>query len=247
MILTIDIGNTTITFGVFEKERLVHKFKLLTHKTLNTDNYMYLLETNLAGFKDKIEVMVFCSVVPSLDDIFKAIAIKMNVECIEITVQDKGDLKIMLEDETELGSDILVGVLAAIKKYKEPLIVIDLGTAISMAAVNEKKEMLGGIIMPGMATSYKALFNKAAKLNDVEIAVPKNVIGKNTKESLQSGMTYGFASLLDGMIRKVKKQMGEAKVIITGGNALDIMHLFEEKIIYDENLLLEGLLMLAKK
>ena len=165
----------------------------------------------------------------------------------EITVKDKGDLKNMLEDETELGSDILVGVLSAMEKYKEPLIVIDLGTAISMAAVNEKKEMLGGIIMPGMTTSYKALFNKAAKLSDVEIAIPKNIIGKNTKESLQSGMTYGFASLLDGMIRKVKKEMGEAKVIITGGNALDIMHLFEEKIIYDENLLLEGLLMLTKK
>ena len=78
MILAIDIGNTTITMGVFDKENLVHKFKLLTHKTLNTDNYMYLLETNLGVFKDKIELMVFCSVVPTLDDIFKAIATKLK-------------------------------------------------------------------------------------------------------------------------------------------------------------------------
>jgi len=153
----------------------------------------------------------------------------------------------MLDDEKELGSDILVGVLMAVKKYKAPLMVIDLGTAITIASVNVKKEMLGGVIMPGMATSYQALFNKAAKLNDVEIETPKNVIGKNTKESLQSGMTYGIASLLDGMIKKIKKEMGEAKVIITGGNALDIIGLLEEKVIYDENLLLEGLLMLSKK
>lgn len=246
MLLAVDIGNTTITFGVFEEDKLICTFKLLTHKALNTDNYMYLLESNLHEFIGKIDLMVVCSVVPALDDIFKAIAIKINARHKEITIEDKGDLKIMLDDEKELGSDILVGVLMAVKKYKAPLMVIDLGTAITIASVNVKKEMLGGVIMPGMATSYQALFNKAAKLNDVEIETPKNVIGKNTKESLQSGMTYGIASLLDGMIKKIKKEMGEAKVIITGGNALGIIGLLEEKVIYDENLLLEGLLMLSK-
>lgn len=245
MLLAIDIGNTTITFGVFEKNELICKFKLLTHKALNADNYMYLLESNLEEYLGKIKKMVVCSVVPALDDIFRAIALKLNCEHKEITIEDKGSLKIMLDDESELGTDILVGVLIAIKKYKEPLMVIDLGTAISIAAVSKDKEMLGGIILPGMVTSYQALFNKAAKLSNVEIAVPKNVIGKSTKESLQSGMTYGMSALLDGTIRKIKKEMGEAKVIITGGNAHDILPLLEEKVIYDENLLLEGLLMLA--
>ena len=140
-----------------------------------------------------------------------------------------------------MGADILVGAVGAVNKYQAPVITIDMGTAITICYVNSNKELLGGIILPGIKTSFNALFKKASKLEEVGIEKPKSVVGRDTVSSIQSGMVYGMASTIDGLIRKVKEENGDAKVIITGGESRFILNVLEENVIYDENLLLDGL------
>ena len=140
-----------------------------------------------------------------------------------------------------MGADILVGAVGAVNKYQAPVITIDMGTAITICYVNSNKELLGGIILPGIKTSFNALFKKASKLEEVGIEKPMSVVGRDTASSIQSGMVYGMASTIDGLIRKVKEENGDAKVIITGGESRFILNVLEENVIYDENLLLDGL------
>ncbi|MDD4387882.1 MAG: type III pantothenate kinase, partial [Bacilli bacterium] len=148
-----------------------------------------------------------------------------------------------IDNPKQLGADILVGIVGGYCKYGAPLLVIDMGTAIKFFYLNQDKELLGGIIAPGIATSFSNLVSKASKLEGVKIDVPPSIIGKDTVTSIQSAMIYGTASMIDGIIRKIKKEMNndKIKVIITGGESKLIAPFLEEKVIHDENLILEGL------
>lgn len=251
MLICVDIGNTNIVLGVFENEKIKHSFRLQTDIYQTVDEYGIKILQMFNSFeikKDDIEGVIIASVVPQLDMVFIKLFEKyFNKESIFVGPGIKSGINIRLDNPKQLGADILVGAVGAIEKYSSPTIVIDMGTAITFCYVNSNKELLGGIIIPGIKTSFNALFKKTSKLEEVGIEKPKSVVGRDTISSLQSGMVYGMASTIDGLIRKIKKENGEANVVITGGEARFIINVLEEKVIYDENLLLDGLRLLYYK
>lgn len=251
MLICVDIGNTNIVLGVFENEKIKHSFRLQTDIYQTVDEYGIKILQMFNSFeikKNDIEGVIIASVVPQLDMVFIKLFEKyFNKESIFVGPGIKSGINIRLDNPKQLGADILVGAVGAIEKYSSPTIVIDMGTAITFCYVNSNKELLGGIIIPGIKTSFNALFKKTSKLEEVGIEKPKSVVGRDTISSLQSGMVYGMASTIDGLIRKIKKENGEANVVITGGEARFIINVLEEKVIYDENLLLDGLRLLYYK
>ena len=251
MLLCVDIGNTNMVFGIYEGEKLVQYFRLQTNIYQTSDEYAIKILSILKSLKyetNGVEGVIISSVVPQLDFGFKNLFEKyFKIKPIFVGPGIKSGINIKLDNPKELGADLLVGAVGASYKYGSPVIVVDMGTAISVIYVNGKNEFLGGAIMPGIKTSYNALFQKASKLEEVGIEIPEKVVGKNTVNCIQSGMVYGMASSIDGLIRKIKKENGEAKVIITGGEAEFIINVLEEKVIYDNNLLLDGLKILYEK
>ncbi|MCK9536119.1 MAG: type III pantothenate kinase, partial [Bacilli bacterium] len=192
----------------------------------------------------KVSGVIVSSVVPELDYVFETMIEKyFNKTPLFVGPGIKTGIKIKIDNPKQLGADILVGIVGGYCKYGAPLLVIDMGTAIKFFYLNQDKELLGGIIAPGIATSFSNLVSKASKLEGVKIDVPPSIIGKDTVTSIQSAMIYGTASMIDGIIRKIKKEMNndKIKVIITGGESKLIAPFLEEKVIHDENLILEGL------
>lgn len=251
MLICIDIGNTNIVFGLYEDNKLVESFRFQTDIYQTIDEYSIKLMQTLNALnvkKEDIEGVIAASVVPQFDKtIERAFEKYFDKKVIFVGPGIKSGINIKLDNPKQLGADILVGAVGAINKYNAPAIVIDMGTAITFCYVNDRKELLGGIILPGIKTSFNALFKKASKLEEVGIETPKNVVGRDTVSSIQSGMVYGMASTIDGLVRKLKKENGDAKVVITGGEARFILNVLEEEVIYDDNLLLDGLKVLYEK
>ncbi|MDD4000647.1 MAG: type III pantothenate kinase, partial [Bacilli bacterium] len=193
--------------------------------------------------------VIIASVVPGLDIIFEKMINKyLGLEALFVGPGVKSGIHIRTDNPKQLGSDILVGVVAAYYKYGAPAIIIDMGTAITLFYVDEDKELHGGVIVPGIRTSYAGLFSKTSRLEEVRPEKPLNVIGKDTVTCIQSGMLYGTTSMLDGLIRKMKKEIGKnAVVVLTGGEALAIKDFLEEDVIYDQHLVLDGLRMIFNK
>lgn len=247
MILCVDIGNTNIVIGLFENEtsKVSNKWRIHTDANLTSDEYGIKIAQMMSFANLKIEDIsgvIISSVVPQLDSMLAIMVEKyFKKSAIFVGPGLKSGIKIKLDNPKQLGADLLVGAVAAVNKYDTPVIVIDMGTATTLTAVNDKKELLGVVIMPGIKTAYSGLFQKASKLEHVKVAAPSSVIGRDTVTSIQSGMVFGMASMIDGMIRKIKKESGEAKVVITGGEARYILPLLEEKVIFDDDLLLDGL------
>ena len=251
MLLCVDIGNTSIVMGLYDGDKLIDSFRIQTNVYQTSDEYgikILSILKNLNYSKDKIDGMIVSSVVPQLDTTFRSLANKyFNLEAKFVGPGIKSGINIRIDNPKELGADLLVGAVGAVNKYGAPVVVVDMGTAITLFYVNEKLEFLGGMILPGIKTAFNALFQKASKLEEVAISVPKNVVGRDTISSMQSGMTYGMSSMIDGSIRKIKKEYGDCKVVITGGEARFIKDIMEEEAFYDENLLLDGLRILYNK
>lgn len=251
MLLCVDIGNTSIVLGLYDEKKLVQSFRLQTNIYQTSDEYaikiLSILDNNKINRND-IDGIMISSVVPQLDSVFSALCKKyFDIDAKFVVPGIRSGINIRIDNPKELGADLLVGAVGAVNKYGAPIIVIDMGTAITLVYVNKDKELLGGAILPGLKTSFNALFQKASKLEEVGIAKPNKVIGRDTVSSIQSGMTYGLASMLDGIIKKMKEEQGEAKVVLTGGEARFIITSMEEEAIYDENLLLDGLRILYNK
>ncbi|MDD3171375.1 MAG: type III pantothenate kinase [Bacilli bacterium] len=245
MLLCIDIGNTNIVFGIYDQEKLLDSFRIETNYQKTVDEYgIRFLE--MIKFKeiDKSDItgVIIASVVPQLDGVFEKMILKyIKIAPIFVNSGIKTGINVKLDNPKQLGADILVGAVAATKKYGAPVIVIDMGTAITFAYVTSKKELLGGIIIPGIKTSYSSLIQKASRLEEANIGIPKNIIGRDTVSAIQSGMIYGTSSLIDGIIRKIKKEKGDCQVIITGGEARYVLDFLEEKVINEDDLILDGL------
>ncbi len=251
MLLCVDIGNTSIVLGLYDEKKLVQSFRLQTNIYQTSDEYaikiLSILDNNKINRND-IDGIMISSVVPQLDSVFSALCKKyFEIDAKFVVPGIRSGINIRIDNPKELGADLLVGAVGAVNKYGAPIIVIDMGTAITLVYVNKDKELLGGAILPGLKTSFNALFQKASKLEEVGIARPNKVIGRDTISSIQSGMTYGLASMLDGIIKKMKEEQGEASVVLTGGEARFIITSMEEEAIYDENLLLDGLRILYNK
>ena len=217
MLLAIDIGNTTISCGLFKNSKLIKKWKIPTLDLISKkQNVVY----EFARIRKKyIDAIILCSVVPEatkkLDLLLKSIFL---VEPIIVGRDLKIPIKNLYKVPSQVGQDRLVGAYVGSRLYGQPLIIVDFGTAITIDVISKDKKYLGGIIVPGIEVSLSALSNNAALLPKVKpIKTPQSLIGKNTMDSMLSGIFYGFGSLCDGVVKKIKRQIGNCKVIATGG------------------------------
>jgi len=222
MILTIDVGNTDTVLGVFKKEELVRNWRISTDKDKTTDEYGILLYNlfHYGGIEvDQIKGIIISSVVPPLVTVLERACLNcFALKPLIIGPGIKTGINIKTDNPREVGADRIVNAIAAYRKYGGPLIIIDSGTATTFCAVSENGDYLGGAIAPGITISTEALFEYAAKLPRIELRKPEKVIGKSTVESMQSGIIYGFAGQVEGLVKRLKEELGQkCKVIATGG------------------------------
>jgi type III pantothenate kinase len=246
MLLVIDAGNTNTTLGVFEGEVLKAHWRLTTNPARTIDEYgvqaRHLFELSQMDFKD-IEAIAIASVVPPLNYTLKRMAeVYFQLTPLFIDHTTNTGLKILYEPPSDVGADRIVDAVAAVSKYGSPCIVVDFGTATTFNAINSAGEYLGGVITPGIMISTDALFSRTAKLPRVDIKRPNKVIGSSTIVAMQSGLYYGYAGLVDGVLERMVAEMNvEPRVIATGGLAplIATASRFIEKV--DDTLTLEGL------
>lgn len=246
MILVLDVGNTQILLGVYAGKRLVADCRLSTERRRTADEYALVITTFLAQNRlatEQIKAVVLSSVVPPVTASFIEMSrCCFNCEPLVIGPGIRTGLPIRYENPREVGADRVVNAVAAVKLYGPPVIIVDFGTATTLCAVNEEGEYLGGIIVPGIGISAEALFQHAAKLPRVELVAPPSVIGKNTVSSIQAGLIYGYTDLVDGLIRRMIREMGgRPKVVATGGYSRMIAEKTEMIAEVNPLLSLEGL------
>lgn len=251
VLLAIDLGNTNTVFGVYEGDQLVMHWRLSTQKERTVDEYGILLR-NLFSLEridaKRIRRVVIASVVPPLDPVLNEMASAyFAVKPMFVTHENAG-IPILYDDPREVGADRIVNAVAVLHKYGKPAIVVDFGTATTFDAITAAGEYRGGVIAPGIVISAEALYEHAAKLPRIEIQKPANVIGTSTITSMQSGLVYGYVALVDGIITRMKDELGsKTRVIGTGGQAPFISQ--ETRLIetVDPNLTLDGLQLLATR
>ena len=252
MILTIDVGNTNIVIGVYREDELTLTLRFKTDATKTEDEYMFLFDSALRVnqiLPQEIEGGIISSVVPSLSAIL-AMAVQKLTGHTPLIVGPgiKTGLPIKIDDPSQLGSDLAVGAVAALEKYKPPLIIIDMGTATTFSAVDKSGNFLGGAIIPGLRVSLGALTQQAAQLSQINLSAPKHAIGTNTTDSLRSGLILGCADMIDGMCRRFEAELdGKATIVATGGLAAKVLPYCTSQIIIEPDLLPNGLLALYKK
>jgi len=249
MLLAIDLGNTNTVFGVYDGEHLVMHWRLSTQKDRTVDEFGILLR-NLFSLEridvKKIRKVIIASVVPPLDPVLnEMVSSYFSVKPVFVTHENAG-IPILYDKPSDVGADRIVDAVAVVHKYGKPAIVVDFGTATTFDAITPNGEYQGGVIAPGIVISAEALYQHAAKLPRIEIQKPAHVIGTSTVTSMQSGLFYGYVALVDGIITRMKKELGpNTKVIGTGGQAPLISQ--ETKLIdtVDANLTLDGLQLVA--
>ncbi len=251
MLIAVDIGNTNIVIGVFLKDRFLN-FRLSTNLKLTQDEYCINFYNlfNLYGINEKAYGAIISSVVPQITPrVANAIETVFNIKPLEVGPGIKTGMPIRYKNPSEVGADRIVNAVGAYEEFKDALIVIDSGTAITFDVINKKGEYIGGAIVPGIHISADALAEKTAKLPRVPLGKPESVIGKTTINSIQSGLFYGYLSLIEGMIKRIKREMEtDCTVVITGGDSAifyrhinEIDHfrpyltLFGLKVIYEKN------------
>jgi type III pantothenate kinase len=251
MLLAIDLGNTNTVFGVYDGDRLVVHWRLSTQKERTVDEYGILLR-NLFAFEKidakRIRSVIVASVVPPLDPVLnEMVSAYFSVKPMFVTHENAG-IPVIYDDPREVGADRIVNAVAVLHKYGKPAIVVDFGTATTFDAITRNGEYRGGAIAPGIVISAEALYERAAKLPRIEIQKPVSVIGTSAVSSMQSGLFYGYVALVEGMITRIKKELGaDTRVIGTGGQAQFISQ--ETKVIetVDANLTLDGLQLVASR
>ena len=247
MLFTADIGNTSITLGAYKNEKLIFTARLLTERSKDGDGYekdlLGIFECNSADPRD-FEGAIISSVVPEITERFSS-AVKKLIGKDPLPVGEKynGGLKVNILPVSYLGADLIAASVGAIEKYQLPCLVADLGTATKILVIDKDGVFRGCTISPGVRISLEALAERTSLLPKISLERPEKAIGENTVMCMQSGIVYGTAAMLDGLIRRIKAELGDenATVVATGGYSKTIAECCETEIIYDENLLLDGL------
>lgn len=252
MLLALDLGNTNLTVGVFDGEDLVCECRLATNRSRTGDQYAVELLSilKLHDVEPKaIDGAILSSVVPGLDAVLCAAVERIvGVQPLMVGPGVKTGMNIRIDNPAQLGADLLVGAVAAVKKYGTPCIVWDLGTATTVSAIDQNGVFRGGAIMPGVATSLDSLISNASLLQRVHIKAPDRAIGTNTGDSLRSGAVLGTASMMEGMCDRIEEELGvTATVIVTGGLGKEIAAACRRETVYDDRLLLDGLCLIYDK
>lgn len=258
MILAVDMGNTNIVVGCVNENQVLFEERISTDYLKTEIEYAVLFKTILELHHidtDTIAGAIISSVVPPLVNVVSNAMCKVTeIKPLVVGPGIKSGLNILMDQPKQLGSDLVVDSVAAINEYGAPLIIIDMGTATTICVIDEKKNYIGGAILPGTRVAADSLVAKTAMLQRVSFEAPKNVIGKNTNDCMQSGMVYGNAAGIDGMVQRMIQEMRDAygmtkdiKVIATGGLASVIVPHCNADIIVDNELLLKGLKIIYDK
>jgi type III pantothenate kinase len=224
MLLTIDVGNTNIGFGLFDGDKLMQQFRCESARERTADEYAVFVRQilELRGVAHGlVDAGIIASVVPPLTDVMVEVVRRAFArEPLVVGPKTRSGMPILYENPRDVGADRVVDAVAAYDRVKGPVIVVDFGTATTFNCVSDKGEYLGGVIAPGIQISADALFSRAAKLHPVEIAKPARVVGRNPVQSMQSGIVFGYAGLVDGVVARIKAELGyPCAVIGTGGLA----------------------------
>ncbi len=252
MLLAIDIGNTNISIGGLEDDKIVFEARIATDRIKTSDQYGVEIKNILSLFDVSprdIDDCIISSVVPPVFNSVRTGMVKViGKPPMVVGPGIKTGLNIQMDNPSQVGSDRIVIAVAALSEYAPPLILLDLGTATTIEAVDEGSTYLGGCIIPGVRISLEALSANAAQLPGIRLDRPKKVVGKNTEDSMRSGIMYGTAAMIDGMLERMEAELGwQATVVATGGMAQFIIPLCRRQINLEKDLLLKGLNIIYKK
>lgn len=254
MLLTIDVGNTNTVLGVFDRDEMVHSWRVKTDPRDTADEIWLLYRSLIEGYE--VTGLAICSTVPSVLRELRTMIARYfaSVDCTIIEPGTKTGVPLLVDNPREIGADRIVNTLAAHTLYGAtgPCIVVDFGTSTNLDVVSPKGEFLGGALAPGIEISVEALASRAAQLRKVELVRPKNVIGKNTVEALQSGTIFGFAGQVDGLVDRISAELLESysqapTVIATGGLAPLIIGVSETIDHHEPDLTLIGLRLIHER
>ena len=252
MILAIDMGNTNIVIGGIDDRRTyfleritTNRFKTDLEYAINVKNILEIYGVSTAD----IEGAIISSVVPPLNaTLISAVEKICGKTPMLVGSGMKTGINIIMDNPKSVGADRIVNAVAAVQEHKPPLIIIDMGTATTLCAIDQNGAYVGGAILPGLRVSLDALSAKSAQLPAISLDIPHHVIGKNTIDSMRSGIMYGNAAMLDGLIDRMSEELGgKPTVLATGGLSQFVAPLCRHKIICDDTLLLKGLLILYEK
>ncbi len=246
MLLAIDIGNTNIVLGLYKERQLVTHWRLFTQAERTADEYGVIIShlVGSEGFRcDQIRAIVASCVVPPMVSVTQELALKFfKLEPLMVGPGIKTGMPILYDSPKDVGADRIVNGIAAYEKYRSACIVVDFGTATTVDFISKKGEYVGGAIAPGLLISLEALVQRASKLPRIEIIKPKEIVGKNTVQSIQAGTFYGYVGLVDGIVQRMQKENSiDAKVVATGGLAPLVASECSTISEVDEFLTLEGL------
>ncbi len=252
MILAIDIGNTNIVIGCIEGTDISFVERISTDTQKTTLEYASIFKMVLDIYHiqpGQLKGSILSSVVPPINHVIcDAIEKVMHIKPMVVGPGVKTGLNILIDNPAQLGSDLVVDAVAALKEYPAPLIIIDMGTATTMSAIDAKGNFLGGTITPGIRVALESLVSRTSLLSQISLEPPKKAIGRNTIDSMKSGSVLGNAAMLDGMIDRFREELqGDVTVVATGGLAQFIVPLCRHEIIYDDALLLKGLWYIYEK
>lgn len=245
MVLLIDIGNSNIVLGLAQSQKILHKFRMRTDANMTSDeierDLFFFMQRQAVQIED-IEGSIISTVVPILGKVYAKILKKLlGKEAIIIGPGVKTGLSIRIDHPNQLGSDLVVAAVGALAKFRGPLVIFDLGTASTVSVIDENGHFIGGQIHAGLKMSLNALAANTAQLPSVDLETTVPLIGKNTVDCLRSGVIFGHACILDGIIRRLKQSYPTIEAVATGGLVSYILPHCEEKITYLPDLLLEGL------
>ena len=252
MLLAIDIGNTNLVIGCIQNDNIIFQARIATDRTRTSDQYGVEIKNMLEAYGVQIDEITDCiisSVVPPVFNSVRTGVIKViKKQPMVVGPGLKTGLNIHVDVPSQVGSDRIVIAVAALAEYQAPLILMDLGTATTIEVVEPDNVYMGGVIFPGVRLSLDALTSRAAQLPGISLEKPKNVIGKNTVDCMRSGMMYGTAAMIDGLVERIEEELGhQCTLIATGGMAQFITPLCKRRIILEKDLLLKGLNLIYKK
>jgi type III pantothenate kinase len=251
MLLAVDVGNTQTHLGAFDGERLVEHWRFQTRAGATGDELAERIAGMLAlsgvGLED-LDAVCVSSVVPPLGAQYEQLSERYtDADCLCIGPGVKTGMPIRIDNPLEVGADRLVNAVAAYERFKSACVVVDFGTGINFDAVSAAGEYLGGAIAPGLEISLTALVERAARIGRIDLEEPETAIGRSSRAAIQSGVVFGFAGLIDGVVRRIEEEMGDVELLATGGLASTIVPFTETIEAVDEMLTLKGLRLIHER